>query len=196
MSSVALASLKGSPAIQVKQNQEAAKMGYSKIKDQAMLEKFQDLDLLVHLANRKGLVVNPRLDEDNRYVRPATKRYLLILGRDFHKKFRAHLKVNSAVRTVEDQKRLARRNGNAGPTSGPKASAHLTGAAVDIAKRGLTKAQLAWLRGRLEKDKKAGWIVAIEENRQPVFHLMVIEKTDKTKPKSKGRRLTKSKRPG
>jgi hypothetical protein len=65
-------------------------------------------------------------------------------------------------------------NGNTAPISGPKKSSHLTGATVDIAKVGLTKAELDWLRKKLLVLEAEDLIEATEEQDQLVFHAMVF----------------------
>ena len=81
--------------------------------------------------------------------------------------------VDSAVRTVEFQRRLLRTNGNAAPATGDTASPHLTGQAVDIAKRGLTITEIAWMRTYLEPLIEQGKIDVEEEFQQSCFHISV-----------------------
>ena len=83
------------------------------------------------------------------------------------------MKVDSAVRTVEFQQRLTRRNANAAPSSGDTASPHLTGQAVDIAKRGLTITEIAWMRAYLQPLIDQGKIDVEEEFQQACFHISV-----------------------
>jgi hypothetical protein len=52
-------------------------------------------------------------------------------------------------------------------------STHLTGAAVDISKRSLSEAEIAWLRTVLARLKARGLIHAAEEFREPHFHVLV-----------------------
>jgi hypothetical protein len=79
------------------------------------------------------------------------------------------------VRTVAVQQHLDRTNGNAAPAEGEMASPHLTGQAVDIAKRGLTLAEIAWLRLYLQPLMDAGSIDVEEEFRQACFHISVYK---------------------
>jgi len=81
--------------------------------------------------------------------------------------------VNSAVRTVEQQKKLRRRNRNAAPIDGDTASSHLAGTTVDLAKRGLTRKQKKWLDAYLKNLQDQGLIEAAEERRQACYHIMV-----------------------
>jgi len=70
---------------------------------------------------------------------------------------------------------LVRTNGNAAPAEGDTASPHLTGQAVDVAKRGLTMAQIAWMRLYLQPLIEAGQIDVEEEFRQACFHISVYK---------------------
>jgi hypothetical protein len=42
-----------------------------------------------------------------------------------------------------------RTNGNAAPAEGDVVSPHMTGATIDIAKHGLTREEMGWMRNRL-----------------------------------------------
>jgi hypothetical protein len=83
--------------------------------------------------------------------------------------------VSSAVRTVEYQRRLMRTNGNAAPAEGDVVSPHLTGATVDIAKSGLSRQEMAWMRQRLLILQSEGKIDVEEEFRQACFHITVYK---------------------
>jgi hypothetical protein len=64
-------------------------------------------------------------------------------------------------------------NGNAAPAVGDIVSPHLTGATVDIAKSGLSRQEMAWMRQRLLALESAGKIDVEEEFRQACFHITV-----------------------
>jgi hypothetical protein len=53
------------------------------------------------------------------------------------------------------------------------ASPHLTGEAVDIAKKGLTPSEVAWMRAYLLPLQTAGKIDVEEEFHQSCFHISV-----------------------
>ena len=55
------------------------------------------------------------------------------------------------------------------------ASPHLTGAAVDIAKKGLTPSEVAWMRAYLMPLQVAGKIDVEEEFKQSCFHISVYK---------------------
>ena len=71
---------------------------------------------------------------------------------------------------------LLRINGNAAPAEGDTASPHLTGQAVDIAKHGLSLAEIAWMRGYLLPLNQQGKIDVEEEFQQACFHISVYKK--------------------
>ncbi len=166
-------SLKGSPEALLAQNRQANREKLSRLEDEMDLALFRQKNLLVPLPQSKGVRVDPRLDGTYAYVRPWTRRFLVDLGAKSLKRFGRPIQANSGIRTELYQRRLGRRNGNAAPVRGPKASSHLTGSTVDIAKRGMSVGQLRWMRRELLRLERLGLIEATEEFRQPVFHVMV-----------------------
>ncbi len=168
-------SLRGSPASQKRQNQKADEADLTRIKDSEQLNRFKRLGLLVPIRETQGLVIDPRLPVEFRFVRPWTQAFLEDLSTRFYKKFSKNLQVNSAVRTVEYQNNLRKRNKNAASTHGNRKSSHLTGATIDIAKLGMTTEELGWMRTQLLAFEKVGRIEAIEEHHQSVFHIMVFK---------------------
>jgi hypothetical protein len=64
-------------------------------------------------------------------------------------------------------------NGNAAPAEGEDASPHLTGATVDIAKKGLSMGEVGWIRAYLMPLQAAGKIDVEEEFYQSCFHITV-----------------------
>ena len=112
---------------------------------------------------------------NRRYCRPWTARFLADLARGHEAAFHRPLEVSSAVRTVAYQKRLMQINGNAAPAEGEIVSPHVTGATVDVAKDGMSRAEIAWMRRRLLKLESAGRIDAEEEFKQACFHVTVYK---------------------
>ncbi len=168
-------SLRGSPESQRRQNEKADKVNLSRIKDDAQLEKFKELKLLVPIPQNETVQIDPRLAEKWRWVRPWTTKFLKDIGREYYSQFKKPIQVNSAVRTVERQNELRGTNRNAASTEGDKKSSHLTGAAIDIAKIGMSPTELVWMRNRLLALEKRALIEATEERRQLVFHIMVFK---------------------
>ena len=64
-------------------------------------------------------------------------------------------------------------NGNAAATAGEAASPHLTGQAIDFGKRGMSQAELAWMRAYLLPMMQLGTIDVEEEFQQACFHVSV-----------------------
>jgi hypothetical protein len=155
------------------QNQMADLDGLNRVRDEADLLDLRRQHKLVALPENEALQVDARLPEDRRYSRPWTAAFLSVLARDHYAAFHQPLKVDSAVRTVEFQQRLTHRNANAAPSSGDTASPHLTGQAVDIAKRGLTITEIAWMRAYLQPLIDQGKIDVEEEFQQACFHISV-----------------------
>ena len=148
------------------------------------LERIEDEDDLADRIARKMLVpvpasaaltVNENLPESHRYCRPWTARFLSDLARVHGAAFHRPLEVSSAVRTVEYQKQLMEINGNAAPAEGEIASPHPTGAAIDLAKQGMSRQEIGWMRSRLLPLQEAGKIDVEEEFQQACFHITVYK---------------------
>lgn len=169
------APLRGSLASLERQNTRLDAEGLERIEDEADLAERIAHKLLVPVPISSALTVNGELPENHRYCRPWTANFLADLARAHEKTFHRPLEVSSAVRTVEYQKRLMETNGNAAAAEGDIVSPHLTGAAVDIAKEGLTRDELAWMRQRLADLEAAGKIDVEEEFKQACFHITVYK---------------------
>jgi hypothetical protein len=167
--------LKGSHEILIRQNQIADSDGLERIRDDADLERMRQAGILVPIPASASLRVDDRLPANRRYCRPWTALFLDTLARQHYARFQSSLQVNSAVRTVEFQQRLLRTNGNAAPAGGDTASPHLTGQAIDIAKHGLSLAEIAWLRGYLLPLVQQGKVDVEEEFQQSCFHISVYK---------------------
>jgi hypothetical protein len=167
------APLKGSRDILVHQNHMADEEGLERLEDDADLERLRGTRQLVPLPESAGLHVNPGLPENRRVARAWTARFAAEAGRAFRARFGQPLMVTSAARTVEYQLRLQQVNGNAAAVEGDAASPHLTGQAIDVGKRGMTAAQLAWMRSYLKPLMLAGKIDVEEEFQQACFHISV-----------------------
>jgi hypothetical protein len=168
--------LKGSHEILIHQNEVADRDGLSRIQDDGDLMDMRSKKLLVALPENEGLQVDDRLPTNRRYCRPWTAQFLATLARAHYARFHTPLQVNSAVRTVEFQQHLMHINGNAAPAEGDTASPHLTGQAIDIAKHGLSLAEIAWLRGYLLPLVQEGKVDVEEEFQQSCFHVSVYKK--------------------
>jgi uncharacterized protein DUF5715 len=169
------APLRGSLASLQRQNDRVDAEGLERIQDEADLSARIADKLLVPLPASIALTVNPDLEENHRYCRPWTAKFLADLARAHEAAFHRSIEVSSAVRTVEYQKRLMETNGNAAPAEGDLVSPHLTGATVDIAKKGLSRAEIAWMRRQLADLQTAGKIDVEEEFKQSCFHITVYK---------------------
>ena len=167
------ASLRATRSSQLVQNQRADEDRLSRMEDGSMTERFVRLKLLEPIPSKTSSYYLHAVREDNRYLRPWTKLFLARLSSQFRARFGKPLRVTSLLRTAEYQRSLQRRNGNAAADDGPKRSAHLTGASLDISKKGMTGAQRQWLKNVIVSLHNGGQVYAIEEFQQPVFHILV-----------------------
>jgi hypothetical protein len=167
--------LLGSRESLIRQNERSEAEGLERIEDEADLNDRIARKLLVPLPVSSALTVNENLPEDFRYCRPWTARFLADLARAHDAVFHRPIVVSSAVRTVAYQRRLERINGNAAPAEGDIVSPHLTGGTIDLAKEGLPRSELAWMRAWLRPLQAAGKIDVEEEFQQACFHITVYE---------------------
>ncbi len=158
---------------QVIQNERADADRLARLEDREMLDRFTRLELLAEVPIRSDGYYLHGIPDTNRYARPWTKLFVERLGRQFYNRFGKPLRITSLVRTVAYQNALRRRNRNAASPYGPKRSSHLTGASLDISKNGMRGSEVAWLRQVLASLKEQGYLFAIEEFKQPNFHIMV-----------------------
>lgn len=166
-------SLRATRSSQLVQNQRADEDQLSRMEDGSMTERFVRLKLLEPVPLKTAAYYLHAVREDNRYLRPWTKLFLSRLSSQFRARFGKPLRVTSLLRTAEYQRSLQGRNGNAADDEGPTRSAHLTGACLDISKKGMTGTQRQWVKNVLTSLHNAGHVYAIEEFRQPVFHILV-----------------------
>jgi hypothetical protein len=167
--------LRGTHDSLVRQNARAEEDSLERIEDDADLQDRIARGLLVRVPESGGLIVNPALPEDRRYCRPWTADFLANLARDHQAQFHTPLVVSSAVRTVEYQKRLMRTNHNAAEAEGDIVSPHLTGSTIDIAKSGLSRKEMLWMRNQLLGYQNSGVLDVEEEFRQRCFHITVYK---------------------
>ena len=174
-SAVNASTLRGTFESLSRQNERLEADGLERIEDDDDLEDRIDHKMLVPLPASSALAVNGDLPPLRRYCRPWTAQFLADLAGAHQKSFRKALLVSSAVRTVAYQKRLIGSNGNAAAAEGDIVSPHLTGAAVDIPKDGMSRKELAWMRAHLLILQQAGKIDVEEEFQQPCFHIAVYK---------------------
>ena len=184
-SGVSLRATTSSPLIQ---NRAADDDNLSRMDDRAMTARWVRLELLHAVPAKTPNYYLHAVRAENRYLRPWSKLFLTRLSSQFRARFGKPLRVTSLLRTAEYQRSLQRRNGNAASATGPKRSSHLTGASLDISKKGLTQRERDWLRRVLNSLRSKGYLYAIEEYKQPVFHIMVFRKYQDYVARKTGRR--------
>jgi hypothetical protein len=167
--------LKGSFESLARQNDKTEGDNLERIQDEADLADRIARGMLVPVPASAALTVNPGLPENHRYCRPWTALFLSDLASVHVAQFHKPLEVSSAVRTVEYQKHLMGTNGNAAAAEGDVVSPHLTGATIDIAKGGMSRQEMGWMRNWLLALQKAGKIDVEEEFRQACFHITVYK---------------------
>jgi hypothetical protein len=145
----------------------------SRMRDLATVERFRRSGLLVAVPPRTPTYYVEGVGTRLRVARPWTRQFVEQLAQAFHDLFGGPLRVTSLTRTVARQRALLRTNPSAAPARGPVQSTHLTGAAVDISKRGLSEAEVAWLRTVVARLERRGVIHAAEEFGEPHFHVLV-----------------------
>jgi hypothetical protein len=169
------APLRGSLESLERQNEKLEAEGLERIEDETDLANRIADGVLVPVPESSGLTINAALPAEHRYCRPWTARFLANLAHAHDAAFHRPLEVSSAVRTVAYQRRLMWTNGNAAPAEGDVVSPHLTGATVDIAKSGMSRSELAWMRRQLLALEDAGKIDVEEEFHQSCFHITVYK---------------------
>jgi len=177
--------MRGSAESLARQNQRTEADHLERIEDDDDLADRIARGMLVPVPVSAALSVNGNLPENRRYCRPWTATFLADLARAHAARFYAPLEVSSAVRTVAYQKELEKINGNAAAAEGEIASPHLTGATIDIAKQGLNRQEIGWMRAWLLPLEQAGKIDVEEEFQQACFHITVYKSYLPPKPARK-----------
>jgi len=177
--------LRGSMESLVRQNEKTEADNLERIEDDSDLNDRIARGMLIAVPVSTALTINGRLPQNRRYCRPWTATFLNDLGRAHTAAFHRPLEVSSAVRTVAYQKKLERTNGNATAAEGDIASPHLTGAAIDIPKQGMSRQEIGWMRAWLLPLEQAGEIDVEEEFRQSCFHITVYKSYPSSGPAHK-----------
>ena len=184
--------LRGSLASLERQDERLEADGLERIEDEDDLSARIEHHLLVPIPVSDALTVDEELPAHHRYCRPWTARFLADLARAHEAAFHRPFEVSSAVRTVAYQAQLMRINGNAAPAEGDLFSPHLMGATVDIAKKDMSRDEIAWMRRHLLALQLAGKIDVEEEFEQACFHISVYRSYMPVHtvqpPRNKGRR--------
>ncbi len=168
--------LKGSHESMVRQNEVIDELQLPRIADDEELLSLEVRDELVVVTYSPALRISPRLDATRRYCRRWTREFLDDISEAFYREFKKPLWVTSLVRTVEQQHRLRRRNGNAAPAEGDITSSHLAGIAVDFGKAPMLPRERRWFDKYVLELQQQGLVEAAEERRQACYHIMVSDK--------------------
>ena len=168
---------KGSVALE---NSYADKAGIARFTDRESLKAGIASGVLVPIP----ITSCPKLPEFRRYVRPTAAEFLRELDSRFYLATGRYLIVDSAVRSADVQKQVARHNRNAAPANGDRASSHERGTTFDIASRrvyfngwaNMRRREYRWLLIQLAYYQGIGRIHVIEE--RSCLHIMVREDYD------------------
>jgi hypothetical protein len=181
--------LSANASSQTIQNARADAYHLTRMRNRAMIVQFAEAGYLVSVQPRTRYYYFHRVPSAYCYLRPWAKRFLDQIGKDYYTNFHQRLRVTSLVRTVEMQRRLARRNFNAADATGDDRSSHLTGATLDISKHSMSWREKKWLRRELIELQKSGYLYAVEEFHQPCFHVMVFPNYRDYVPNASGKSL-------
>lgn len=165
--------LKANAKSQLIQNAYADQEDLSSMLNVSMIQRFHRSGYLERVSSSTRYYYLHQIPAKYRYLRPWSKLFLDRLSRQYYARFKKKLRVTSLVRTVALQRALAKRNGNAAKALGARRSSHLTGATLDISKRGMTAGGLQWMRKVIYSLRKQHYLYAVEEFAQPTFHIMV-----------------------
>jgi hypothetical protein len=168
--------LRGSHESLLRQNDEIDRLQLPRIANDEELLELETREELVPLSDSRSLLINPSIEDNRRYCRSWTRDFVNDLSEDFYAKFHQKIILTSAVRTIEQQEKLRRRNRNAAPAEGGTASSHLAGTTIDIGKKGMTRAQRKWVDQYVYQLHQEGLVEAAEERRQACYHIMVSER--------------------
>src|SRR5208282_2202991 len=157
----------------VAQNRLADQLGLNRFFDDSDLQEAVERGDMVSIQETQYVQLAHTLPLERRLVRPWVNDFLQDLGQKFYEQYHQPIQVNSAVRTYLVQVKLRRWNRNAAPVEGESASSHMTGATVDLQRRGLKKGQIRFMEMQLLLYYARGWIIEEEELAQPCFHSMV-----------------------
>ena len=152
------------------QNAEADRLHLARIKNKGMLKELISDGELVPLPESSALTSS--VPSWRAFLRPWTAAALLSIAEDFRAATGSPIRVDSAVRPIDVQKRLRRWNGSAAPVKGPTASVHSTGIAFDLQRNGLKKQHRVWLEWHLWYLQASGRMIVEEE--QNCFHVVPL----------------------
>ena len=154
----------------LKQNAEADRLRLARIKNRAMLQELISDGELIPLPESSAITSS--VPPWRAYLRSWAASELLSIAQDYQAATAHPIRVDSAVRPLDVQKRLLRWNRAAAPVKGPTASVHPAGIAFDLQRNGLTRAQRQWLEFHLWYLQALGRVI-VEEERN-CFHIVAV----------------------
>lgn len=168
--------LKGSHESLVRANVEIDRLELPRIENDEQLLRLEESQDLVPLFDSDAMQVATNIKPTRRYCRPWTRAFVEDLSSAFYAEFRHPLIITSAVRTMEQQQKLRRRNRNAAPIQGETASSHMAGTTIDIGKAPMTRAERTWFDQFVLPLATEHIVEAVEERHQACYHIMVAER--------------------
>lgn len=165
--------LRATPGRLRRESLAAARDRLSRMRDDRMVGRFRRSGLLVAIPPSSRAYYVAGVRDHLRVARPWVRQFVDQLADAFHGIFERRLRITSLTRTTRMQRALRRTNPSAAPAHGAVQSTHLTGAALDLSKRGLSDVEIAWLRQALDRLRRKGLIHVAEEFGEPHFHVMV-----------------------
>jgi Family of unknown function (DUF5715) len=168
--------LKGSHESMIRQNAVINDLQLPRIANEEELLSLEVREELVPVSDSRALRLAPHLDVTRRYCRRWTRQFLEDISEAYYHQFNKPLWVTSLVRTVEQQHRLRRHNGNAAPADGEITSSHLAGISVDFGKSPMLPRERRWFDQYVLELQQQGLVEAAEERRQACYHIMVSDK--------------------
>ena len=101
-----------------------------------------------------------KVDPELAFCTKPLSDFLENLSIEFSEKFNKRLTLTSAIRTMEHQKKLAKKNKNAAKE---EISMHVRGAAIDISYKNLSVKEITWLQKKFDSLKSDQRIYVIKE---------------------------------
>lgn len=158
----------------IRQNQEIDNLKLPRIVDESQLKQLISQNELVKIPENGYIRIEEHVKPDHKYVKPWTRNFIVLMADNFYSDNHQLLIIDSAVRTIEQQVKLAKTNRFAAPAYGEITSSHLAGITVDIQKRKYTTKQRRWIVGYLRNMQTQGFVVFSEE--PYCYHVAVLEK--------------------
>lgn len=150
------------------QNREIDHLQLPRIVDDSQLHSLESQGELIRITGK--VEIAPNLRDDRRYLRPWAELFLEDMAYEFSGKWNVRLRVNSAVRTMEQQHELRKHNKYAASET---RSSHLAGITFDLSKK-YSKSQKKWIVNYLYNMRQKGYITVAEEPN--CYHIVIFER--------------------